>query len=169
MIVFNPAQSKTDARTNFLSFVVPEFSETPALIKSEIKVSEMTNIRASKGAQLSIAEIRGYLQLHPQLTPAKRAQLLTQLHGASGRAVDESGGGAGGLALRGGVGAAERVCGVWPTAFSSVSHYFILMKFGLALGTGGYIPPWLAAWFPNGFFGGLGLWLTQRSALKAPF
>jgi lipopolysaccharide export system permease protein len=38
--------------------------------------------------------------------------------------------------------------------------YFVLQQFGLALGTGGYLPSWLAAWFPNLAFGSAGLWLT---------
>ena len=42
--------------------------------------------------------------------------------------------------------------------------YFILLRLGLVLGAGagGYVPPWLAAWFPNISFGLAGLWLTAR-------
>jgi lipopolysaccharide export system permease protein len=40
--------------------------------------------------------------------------------------------------------------------------YFILLKLGLALGTGGFLPAWVAAWLPNSFFGVTGLWLTLR-------
>jgi lipopolysaccharide export system permease protein len=40
--------------------------------------------------------------------------------------------------------------------------YFVLQQLGLALGTGGYIIPWLAAWLPNLSFGLLGLWMTAR-------
>jgi len=40
--------------------------------------------------------------------------------------------------------------------------YFVLQQLGLALGTGGYIIPWLAAWIPNLSFGLLGLWMTAR-------
>ena len=29
--------------------------------------------------------------------------------------------------------------------------YFVLLRLGLALGEGGYLPPWLAAWLPNTF------------------
>ena len=32
--------------------------------------------------------------------------------------------------------------------------YFILMRVGLAMGTGGRLAPWLAAWLPNLLFGG---------------
>jgi len=38
--------------------------------------------------------------------------------------------------------------------------YFVLQQLGLALGSGGYAPPWLAAWFPNLAFGLVGLGLT---------
>ncbi|MFN7142040.1 MAG: LptF/LptG family permease, partial [Limisphaerales bacterium] len=40
--------------------------------------------------------------------------------------------------------------------------YFILFKLGLALGTGGYIPGWVAAWLPNLLFAGAGIFLTLR-------
>jgi len=40
--------------------------------------------------------------------------------------------------------------------------FFILLQLGLALGSVGYLPPWLAAWFPNLSFGTTGAWLTAR-------
>jgi lipopolysaccharide export system permease protein len=40
--------------------------------------------------------------------------------------------------------------------------YFVLQQLTLALGTGGYLPPWLAAWLPNLTFGLAGLLLTSR-------
>ena len=40
--------------------------------------------------------------------------------------------------------------------------YFVLQRFGMALGTGGYLPPLVATWLPNGLFGGAGIWLTTR-------
>jgi lipopolysaccharide export system permease protein len=39
--------------------------------------------------------------------------------------------------------------------------YFVLQQVGLALGTGGWLPPWLAGWCPNLAFGITGLWLTS--------
>jgi len=39
----------------------------------------------------------------------------------------------------------------------------VLQQFGLALGTGGYVPSWLAAWFPNLAFGLAGLWMMTRA------
>jgi lipopolysaccharide export LptBFGC system permease protein LptF len=40
--------------------------------------------------------------------------------------------------------------------------YFVLQQFDLALGTGGHLPAWLAAWFPNITFGAIGLFLASR-------
>ncbi len=161
-IVLDPTSNNTISRTSFLRLPMPGFTETTALIKSEIKVSEMSNINAAKRAQLSIAEIRNYLQLHPFLTPAKDALLRTQLHGRMAEpwtslVVTL-------MALPFGAASGRRnvFAGVANSIFICFT-YFILLKFGLALGTGGYLPAWLAAWFPNGFFGALGIWLAQRA------
>jgi lipopolysaccharide export system permease protein len=40
--------------------------------------------------------------------------------------------------------------------------FFVLQQVGLALGLGGRLPPWLAAWLPNLIFGAAGLWMTAR-------
>jgi len=32
--------------------------------------------------------------------------------------------------------------------------YFVLQRFGMALGTVGYLPPLVATWLPNALFGG---------------
>jgi lipopolysaccharide export system permease protein len=138
-----------------------DLTETPQQIKSEIKISRLTNFRTAKDVQLSIREILRHLRLHPDINPGDRALLHTKLH--------------------------ERLAAPWTcvvvvlialpfgavssrrNAFASVASslgicfaFFILLRLGLALGTGGYIPPWLAAWLPNGLFAGAGLWLARR-------
>jgi len=40
--------------------------------------------------------------------------------------------------------------------------FFVIRELALALGSGGYVTPWLAAWAPNLVFGGAGFFLTQR-------
>jgi lipopolysaccharide export system permease protein len=40
--------------------------------------------------------------------------------------------------------------------------YFVLLKLGLALGTGGFLPAWLAAWFPNIAFSVAAVWMILR-------
>jgi lipopolysaccharide export LptBFGC system permease protein LptF len=41
--------------------------------------------------------------------------------------------------------------------------YYVLQEFGFGLGTAGVVPPLVGAWFPNAFFGCLGLVLTLRA------
>ena len=36
------------------------------------------------------------------------------------------------------------------------------LAIGLAMGTGGYLPPWMAAWLPNISFGIAGFWMILR-------
>jgi lipopolysaccharide export system permease protein len=40
--------------------------------------------------------------------------------------------------------------------------YFVLQEFCLALGMGGYLLPWVAAWLPNLIFAIIGIFLTLR-------
>ena len=144
-------------QTNFLR--VPELSETPALIRSELKISAMDQIQAAKRPQLSIQEIRTYFQLHPRLPRARQMLLDTQLHGRiaepwtclivvlialpfaapSGRRN-----------VFVGVASSVAICFV----------FFVFQRIGLTLGTRGTIAPWLGAWFPNLSFGAAGIIMT---------
>ena len=155
----SPDSAQVWEQTNVLAKA--EFSETPEQIKSEIKISQLSNIKAAKNARLTIAEILQYKRLHPHLRQSTRAMLDTQLY--------------------------ARVAGPWTclvvvliaipfgapsdrrNVFVGVAAsificfaYFVLQRFGMALGTGGYLPSLLAAWLPNLLFGGAGLWLTAR-------
>ena len=144
-------------QTNILA--VPEFSETPEQIRSEIRISRLSSIKAAKEVQLSLSEILDYLSLHPDLTPQLRALLHTQLHGRLAApwttlvvvlmAIPF-----GALSGRRNV-----FVGVASSIFICFT-YFIMLRLGLALGTGGYVPPWLAAWFPNFFFAATGVGLA---------
>lgn len=140
---------------------VPELDETPDQIRSEIKFSTLSNVRAARRATLSLREIVAYRRLHPQLSRRDEFKLLTQLHGRLAEpwtclvvvliAVPFGAPG----------GRRNVFVGVASSLFIGFT-YFILMRFGLALGTGGYLPPWLAAWLPNLLFATAGVWLTQR-------
>jgi lipopolysaccharide export system permease protein len=147
-------------QTNVLA--MPAFTETPEEIQSEINIRQSLGVRTKNRADVPVAQIVDYLRLHPR--PAKwehRAWLYTKLHGrlaapwtclvvvliaipfsaASGRR--------------------NVFVGVAGSIFICFA-YFVLLQFGLALGTGGYVPAWLAAWFPNLTFGIAGVWLTAR-------
>ncbi len=152
-------ETSTKIFTNEL--FMSEFTETPQLIKSEIKISGLSNLRAAKRPQLSIGEIRSYLRLHHHLAPKMAAMLNTQLHGRLAEPwtclVVVL------IALPFGAASGRRnvFVGVASSIFICFS-YFVLLRLGLALGVGGYLPAWLAAWLPNLSFGALGIWMTHR-------
>ena len=158
---FPPSGALPEQSSNINVLVEADFSETPELIKSEIKVSNLRNIQAAKKPQLSVAEIRNYLRLHRRLPGAEAAKLSTQLHGRLAEPwtcfVVVL------IAMPFGAASGRRnvFVGVANSIFICFS-YFILLKLGLALGTGGYLPSWLAAWLPNVLFGGLGLWMIRQ-------
>lgn len=140
---------------------MPELSERPGRIKSEIKISRLNSIRDAKRAQLSIKEIRSYLRWHPQLDSQKRALLETKWHHRFAfpwtcLVVVL-------IAIPFGAASVRRnvFVGVAASIFI-VFAYFILRELSLALGTGGYLEPWLAAWAPNLVFGTGGIALAFK-------
>ena len=42
----------------------PEFKETPRQFKTELKIAQMSSVRMAKEAQISLAEIHDYYDLH---------------------------------------------------------------------------------------------------------
>src|SRR6266516_97327 len=137
------------------------FAETPEQIRSEIKVSQLSSVRAAKKVQLSIAEILNYKRLHSYLIPNTRAMLDTQLQArlaAPWTCVVVVL-----IAIPFGAPSGRRNVFVAVAASLFICFtYFVLQKFGMALGTGGHLPPLLAAWLPNALFGGTGVCLTTR-------
>jgi len=138
----------------------PEFSETPEQIKSEIRLAGRVSFRdAAKKADVPIAEILNYLRLHPQPSRSDRYYLYTKLHGRLAApwtcliVVL--------IALPFGAASGRRniFVGVASSIFICFT-YFVLQQLSLVLGVGGYLPSWLAAWFPNLAFGSVGAWLT---------
>ncbi|MFN0068150.1 MAG: LptF/LptG family permease [Limisphaerales bacterium] len=143
--------------------VVTAFPETPELIRSEVKISRILgSVREVRKAQLSMREILDYRRLHGALNPKDDRWLATKFHEAL----------AGGwtslvvvfLALPLGAGSGRR--GVFLGVASSIFicfAYFVAAQFALAFGTGGHLPPWLAAWLPNAAFTALGVALILRA------
>ena len=146
-------------RTN--EVVINDLMETPEDIQLQLKFQRMNAIEAAKRTQLSLAEIF-YLREHLELNRRDRALLETQFHARLAQPwtclVVVL------VALPFGASTNSRrnvLVGVASSIFI-VFVYFVLLRIGLALGTGGYIPPWVAAWLPNAFFAGMGLWLTWK-------
>ena len=143
------------------SFIDIPLSETPASIRTEIKVNALTPDKAAKGPQLSIRELLTYLRWHPRLDREKRSSLLTQLQGRMAApftclAVVL-------IALPFGArsGRHNVFVGVAGSIFICFA-YFILQKISFGLGVAGYLPPFVAAWLPNILFGGAGIALMFR-------
>jgi lipopolysaccharide export system permease protein len=145
--------------TNVLAF--PEFSETLEEINSDLKIRDNMNLRAAKKADVPIKDLVNYLRLHPHPSRSDQFWLYTKLEGRLAAPwtclvvvlIAIPFGAAGGRRnVYVGVASSIVICFV----------YFVLLQLGLALGTSGRLPAWLAAWFPNLSFGLAGLWLTAR-------
>ena len=139
---------------------MPELTETPRLIESEIKISRLDSIKTARKAHLSLGDITDFLALH-SAAERHRDLLLTTYHSrlaAPWTCVVV-------VLISLPFGAASGRRNVFVGVASSIVIcfiYFVLLQVGLALGTSGRIPAWLAAWFPNLAFGLAGLWLTSR-------
>ena len=137
------------------------WDETPAQIRSEVKISSLIAAKLVRQADLPLTEIYNYLRLHPVLPPQDRAWLETKLHGRLAMPwtclVVVL------IALPFGAASGRRnvFVGVASSIVIAIG-FFLLMQLGLALGSGGKAPAWLAAWLPNIVFGTVGLWLTAR-------
>lgn len=157
-VPFDKAASKP-MRTNLL--VLPELTETPEDIQLQLKFQEISAVDASKRTQLSLGEIK-YLNEHLELNPRDRAMVETQYHARLAQPwvclVVVL------VALPFGASTNSRrnvLVGVASSIFI-VFAYFVFLRFGLALGVAGKIPPWAAGWSPNVLFAAFGLWLTWK-------
>jgi lipopolysaccharide export system permease protein len=138
----------------------PGLTETPEVIKSEIRIREHLS-RLSGNADLPIADLLDYLRLHPDLTPQAAAQLHTRLQGrlaAPWTCLVV-------ILIAIPFGAASGRRNVFVGVASSIVicfAYFGLQQACLALGVGRHLPPWLAAWAPNIAAASVGLWQGWR-------
>jgi lipopolysaccharide export system permease protein len=159
---WDKAAGETFPQQTTNSVIDISLSETPASIRTEIKVSALTPTDAAKGPQLSIRELHTYLRMHPNLDREKRRpSLMTQLQGRIAApftclAVVL-------IALPFGMrsGRHNIFVGVAGSIFICFA-YFILQRISFGLGVAGYLPPMLAAWLPNIIFGGAGIVLMTR-------
>ena len=140
---------------------VPEFSETPEEIRSEIRISRRLSLKNRHRVSPPLVEILDYLRLHPSASRTDQLWLYTQLHSrlaAPWKCLVV-------VLIALPFAAASGRRNVFVGVASSILigfSYFLLMQVGLAAGTAGYLPAWLAGWFPNILFGLTGLWLTAR-------
>jgi lipopolysaccharide export LptBFGC system permease protein LptF len=141
---------------------MPEFTETPEEIRSEIKLSNAISTVGAKGAKksdIAIAEIRNYLRLHPHPSKSDGRWLFTKLHGRLATPLMclvvvliaiPFGAASGRRNVFVGVASSLVIC----------FAYYVLQQVGLSFGASGWLPPWLGAWFPNLAFGLAGILMT---------
>jgi len=159
--VFRGANDGEPMITTAAEMVLPELTETPELVRSEIRVNGLRRGKTPNRAELTLGEIAEYRRIHPVVRPELVAMLDTGWHARMAApwtclvvvliAVPFS------------VAPGRRnlfygVAGSIGIAFA----YFVLQRVGFAMGYSGRIPGWIAAWAPNGFFAATGVWLTSR-------
>jgi lipopolysaccharide export system permease protein len=146
-------------QTNALA--MPQFDETPAEIQSEIKISNYQNLRNTRKADIPLADILGYLRLHPDLPRKDSGWLFTKFYGRLAAPwtclvvvliAIPFGAASGRRNLFVGVAGSIFIC----------FAFFVLQQVSLALGSGNYLPAWLAAWLANLIFAATGLALMAR-------
>ena len=135
---------------------------SPEQLKAEIRIAGLEKTEAAKTLKLSLAEIIEYRKLHPDMPTGKEVMLMTQFHGRIAQSwtcvVVVL------MALPFGTDAGRR--NVFAGVAGSVTicfFYFVLLRWGLALGTAGQIPPVIAAWLPNIVFACTGLGLLWKA------
>jgi len=143
------------------ALIMPSFSETPRMIKSEILVADRLSLRNTRQADIPVSEILNYESLHPNPDPGVRAWLSTKLHGRL----------AGPwtclvvvlIAVPFAVPSGRRnvFVGVAASIFICFT-FFILQQVGFAFGSAGYVPAWVGGWLPNLIFAATGLVLMAR-------
>jgi len=160
--VFDPANKEQfDFAPAAPELAVAEFKETPEEMWSEYSINQISARTAAKRAVVALSTLRSYFDLHPELGPEKRALLMTQFHARI--AIPWTCLVVMLIAIPFAAPSGRRNLFVGVTAGLAITFaFFILQRFCLALGTGGHIPPWTAAWLPNLSFAALGALLTSR-------
>ena len=142
------------------TLAMPELAESPEMLRSEVRINQLSQ-KVTRGAELSVAEIRNYRRLHPHVPARLGTWLDTQFQARLAAPwtclVVVL------IAVPFGVPAGRRnlfygVAGSLALAFG----YFVLQQVGFALGLSGQVPPWLGAWLPNLAFSALGVGLLCR-------
>lgn len=159
---FPPKPGVEPTQEELPELVMPQFRESPEQIRSEIKIGRLRSFKLARKTNLSIREILEYDRLHPTGVPvALRSVLDTKLHGQmaapwTSLVVVV-------IALPFGARSGRRnvAVGVASSIFICFA-YFVLQQLTLAMGGGGHLPPWIAAWAPNLLFGLTGLVMCWR-------
>jgi lipopolysaccharide export system permease protein len=145
--------------TNVLA--MPQFKETPKDIERDMRFGKYYNNLNSRKLNIPLGLLWEYLQAHPYLPSKDASYFWTKFDGRLAAPwtclvvvliAIPFGAASGRRNLFFGVAGSIFIC----------FGFFVVQQFSLAFGSGGYLPPWLAAWLPNMVFAGTGLLLTAR-------
>lgn len=145
-------------QTNVL--VMSNFDETPGEIENDIQMGEYESLHSHK-LNIPLSVLWEYLQRHQNLPRVEAGRWWTKFYGRLAEPwtclVVVL------IAIPFGVASRRRnlFVGVAGSVFICFT-FFVLQQVGLAMGEGGRLPAWLAAWLPNMAFAATGLLLTAR-------
>jgi lipopolysaccharide export system permease protein len=156
------ATNAIPSRRQMPELALPEFSETPREIRSEISVSDRFAHQArTKRADVPIADILNYLRLNPEVKGSIRSWLFTKLNGRFAAPCTCLVVILIGVPFAAGSGRRNVFVGV-AASLTIFFVYYLVQQFGFAFGEAGRVPAWLAAWLPNLSFALAGLWMMAK-------
>lgn len=136
--------------------------ETPEQIRSEVWISKrLGHLADTKEADVPLSVILDYLHLHPHPDKTVAPWIYTMLHGRLASpwtclvVVLIA------IPFAGATGRKNLFVGV-ASSIGICFAFFVLEQFSIALGAGGHLPAWLAAWLPNATFSGIALVMIRR-------
>jgi len=142
-------------QTNMLA--MPEFTETPREMRVELKIAEYERL-GSRKTDVPLADILNHMRLRPG---AMSPWLETQLHERFAMPLTCLVVVLIAIPFSVASGRRNLFFGVAGSIFICFA-YIVIQKVSIAVGQGGHLPGWLAAWSPNLFFAAIGTFLTAR-------
>lgn len=145
-------------RSNVLA--MPEFNETPEEIRAELKVGAYLSF-GKHDPDIPLKDIMPYLRWHPGLSRLDRGRLATELQERLAMPLTCLVVAFIAIPFGAAPGRRNLFFGVAGSIFIFFVYY-VLQHIGVAFGSSGTWPAWLAAWLPNLFFSVLGLIMMIR-------
>lgn len=136
--------------------------ETPEFLLSQLKVSQIDDIREARDTLFNIREITILKKSLPTMSDEYRALIDTKLHSQISGAFKFLVVALIAVPLGCRPGRRDAFLGV-AVCMGVCFSYFVIERISVPMGITGKMLPWLAAWLPNIIFGGTGIFLMVRA------